>query len=134
MAGRTRRASRASGRAERSAWPAAAAVSGAASGGTPSNPTATPRSAQARRTILTGPTYRRLVQGGLAPAEAANLTAFLCGLPIGAAPWRLREVNQLLFLRELHRAGRFATGSASPAQAETRAPRRPRVTAEARPH
>lgn len=60
---------------------------------------------------MTGPTYRRLILSGLAPTEAANLTAFLCGLPVGASPWRLREVNQLLFLRELHRCGRFATDS-----------------------
>jgi hypothetical protein len=45
---------------------------------------------------------------GLAPTEAANLTAFLCGLPVGPVTWRIREVNQLLFLRELHQNGRFS--------------------------
>lgn len=44
---------------------------------------------------------------GLAPAEAANLTAFLCGIPIGEVHWSLRQVNQLLFLRALARTGRF---------------------------
>jgi len=56
---------------------------------------------------MTGPTYQRLLLGGLSPTEAANLTAFLCGLPLGATTWRLSEVNRLLFLRELHRGGRF---------------------------
>jgi len=51
---------------------------------------------------------------GLAPDEATDLTAFLCGLPIGSTPWRLREVNALLFLRELHRAGRFAVDAEPP--------------------
>ena len=37
---------------------------------------------------------------GLAPDEAANLTAFLCGIPIADVHWSLRQVNQLLFLRE----------------------------------
>ncbi len=52
-------------------------------------------------------TYRLLLLKGLAPDEAANLTAFLCGIPIGAQRWRLPEVNRLLFLRELQQAGRF---------------------------
>ena len=44
---------------------------------------------------------------GLAPEEAATLTAFLCGIPVGEVHWSLRQVNQLLFLRELARTGRF---------------------------
>jgi len=56
---------------------------------------------------MTGPTYQRLLLTGLSPTEAANLTAFLCGLPLGSTVWRLSEVNRLLFLRELHRQGRF---------------------------
>lgn len=44
---------------------------------------------------------------GLAPAEAADLTAFLCGIPVGEVHWSLRQVNRLLFLRELARGGRF---------------------------
>jgi hypothetical protein len=45
---------------------------------------------------------------GLAPDEAANLTAYLAGIDIGAARWTLPQVNQLLFLREMHRTGQFA--------------------------
>jgi hypothetical protein len=44
---------------------------------------------------------------GLAPDEAANLTAFLAGIHVGDQAWKLKEVNQLLFLRELQRSGRF---------------------------
>ncbi len=61
----------------------------------------------ASSSFLTGPTHQRLLLGGLSPVEAANLTAFLCGLPLGPTAWRLSEVNRILFLRELHRAGRL---------------------------
>ncbi len=44
---------------------------------------------------------------GLSPAEAANLTAFVCGLPATGHDWSLRQVNLLLFLREMNRTGRF---------------------------
>ena len=44
---------------------------------------------------------------GMAPEEAANLTAFMCGIPVAEVHWSLRQVNQLLFLRQLARTGRF---------------------------
>lgn len=52
-------------------------------------------------------TYRLLTMRGLTPDEAANLIAFLCGIPIGDQHWNLKEVNRLLFLRELSRTGRI---------------------------
>jgi hypothetical protein len=52
-------------------------------------------------------TYRSLLLRGLDADEAANLTAFLSGIPLADQPWRLVEVNGLLFLRQLNRAGRF---------------------------
>jgi hypothetical protein len=52
-------------------------------------------------------TYRQLVAKGLDPNEAANLTAFMNGISIGAQPWAINEVSHLLFLRELNRVGRF---------------------------
>jgi len=64
----------------------------------PAMPTAEP---------ATRSTYRTLLLKGLAPEEASNLTAFLCGIPVGQ-DWKLKEINQLLFLRELNRTGRFA--------------------------
>jgi hypothetical protein len=57
--------------------------------------------------IRTRPTVRLLTLRGLEPAEAANLTAYLCGIPVTEVTWKLREINQLLFLRELQRTGRF---------------------------
>ena len=57
--------------------------------------------------LLTRSTYRLLQMKGLAPDEAANLTAFLCGIPVADVHWSLRQVNLLLFLRELARSGRF---------------------------
>jgi hypothetical protein len=33
--------------------------------------------------------------------EAANLTAYVSGIAIGAVPWTVRELTHLLFLREL---------------------------------
>jgi hypothetical protein len=92
-----------------SSWPARAGASGVASGSrtvspTVSNPASDPR---------TRATYRMLTFRGLAPAEAANLTAFLCGLPVGEAHWSIAEVNRLLFLRELNRTGRFGSEDGS---------------------
>lgn len=55
-------------------------------------------------------TYRSLILKGLTPEEAANLTAFLCGIPVGTQPWKLTEVNRLLFLRELRQTGRLGLG------------------------
>ena len=52
-------------------------------------------------------TYRQLVSKGLQPNEAANLTAFVNGISVGAQPWTINEVSHLLFLRELNRVGRF---------------------------
>ena len=51
--------------------------------------------------------YRNLLMRGLAPDEAANITAFLAGIPIGDARWTLRQINELLFLREMNRTGHF---------------------------
>ncbi len=106
MAGQLRRGTRATGRSRpRVSLPApevaSAAVSGSFIGHTtsiePAMPTAEP---------VTRSTYQKLLFKGLAPDEASNLTAFLCGIPVGQQ-WKLREVNRLLFLRELHRTGRF---------------------------
>jgi hypothetical protein len=48
-----------------------------------------------------------LLMRGLTPEQSANLTAFLCGIPLGQVRWSLRQVNQLLFLRAMVRTGRF---------------------------
>jgi hypothetical protein len=43
----------------------------------------------------------------MAPDEAANLTAFMAGIPVGDAHWTLKQINQLLFLRQMRQTGRF---------------------------
>lgn len=57
------------------------------------------------RDTATLATYRQLLLKGLRADEAANLTAFLCGLDVGAGRWTLTEVNRLLFLRRLAQTG-----------------------------
>lgn len=46
-------------------------------------------------------TARRLVEHGLGPPEAANLTAYLYGLPPVAGGWTVDELERLLFVRHL---------------------------------
>ena len=69
--------------------------------------TTAPLSHPSTTALTTRSTYRNLLLRGLAPNEAANLTAYLAGIAIGEAHWTLRQVNQLLFLREMHRTGHF---------------------------
>ncbi|MEO7663908.1 MAG: hypothetical protein ABIV26_02195 [Candidatus Limnocylindrales bacterium] len=55
-------------------------------------------------------TYRALLVRGFSPAEAANLTAYLNGIEVDAGrPWRLADVDRLLFLRELCRTGKVGS-------------------------
>jgi hypothetical protein len=55
-------------------------------------------------------TYRALLLRGFSPGEAANLTAYLSGIEVGhGKPWRLADVDRLLFLRELCRTGRLGS-------------------------
>lgn len=68
--------------------------------------------------FTTRATYRALLVRGFTPGEAANLTAYLSGIEVGSGrPWRLADVDGLLFLRELCRTGRLGAddGLASPA-------------------
>jgi hypothetical protein len=87
-------------------WPVVAAVSAVGSGSVIATSIA-PEPISQPSTPATRSTYRNLLMKGLAPDEAANLTAFLCGLPVADQNWTLRQVNELLFLRELRRSGRF---------------------------
>jgi hypothetical protein len=92
-------------------WPAAEADSEVESGSSTSavlKPLETrPKQAPMNPDLATRATYRLLLLKGLAPDEAASLTAYLCGLPVGEARWTLGEINRLLFLRELSRTGRW---------------------------
>ena len=44
---------------------------------------------------------------GMTPDEAANLTAFLYGLPTVDLHWTVPQLNKLLFLRQMRQTGRF---------------------------
>lgn len=57
--------------------------------------------------IPTRETVRLLTLRGFAATEAANLTAYLCGIAVGSRSWKLAEINRLLFLRDLSRRGEF---------------------------
>jgi len=53
-------------------------------------------------------TYRALLVRGFSTGEAANLTAYLAGIEVGSGrPWRVADIDRLLFLRELCRTGRI---------------------------
>ncbi len=113
MAGPTQRGSRGRGRPSRgasSSAPRAAGPGVAAGSTTPGKSTFPPAPDRGRLladTLATRSTYRVLLARGLTPEEAANLTAFLCGIPIDQVRWSLRQVNQLLFLRAMSQTGRF---------------------------
>jgi hypothetical protein len=111
MAGQAQRGSRGPGRSSHrasSARPVAAATT-AASAVTPTRSVTEPSTGS---TSITEPPatrslYRLLQMKGLSPVEAANLTAFMCGLPATGHDWSLRQVNLLLFLRQMNQTGRF---------------------------
>lgn len=86
-------------------------------GSTPSRGSRTsPQRATAAATPAPKRTYRTLTALGLTPEEAANLTAFMCGIPIEGAHWSIRQINELLFLRELQRSGRFGRKDGGPSR------------------
>ncbi len=103
---------RGSGRPSRAegSWPLGVAGSVDVSGSAaptrrPARPRTAPEPAFPGRDTTTRATYRQLLLKGLRAEEAANLTAFLCGLQVGAGRWTLTEVNRLLFLRRLAQSG-----------------------------
>ena len=121
MAGTGRsRGTRAAGRSsvDDRSWPVTAGASGAVSG------SGTGSAAGSSRPVFTAgllspeartrATFRLLLMRGLAPDEAAALTAFLSGIPIAGQTWNLTEINQLLFLRGLRHTGRFGESDGRP--------------------
>ena len=74
-------------------------------------------------------TYRALLARGLETGEAANLTAFLHGLPSGGFRWTLPEIEAIVRRRLAHAADlRAAEGTERPGSgqrhARTNAPAR----------
>jgi len=69
-------------------------------------------------------TYRALLARGLEAGEAANLTAFLHGLPSAGFRWTLPEVEAIVHRRLLYaaeqRAGTGAGGTATPTHTRIR--------------
>ena len=59
------------------------------------------------RSASAAQTYRSLISRGLTAAEAARLTAFLCGFVPPDGDWSIGQLSRLLFVRELARTGRF---------------------------
>jgi len=108
MAGQARRGTRDQGQSSHDApsWPVPVAASAGGSGSATAITTDV-SSPELTRALPTRATYRNLILRGLAPEEAANLTAYLAGIQVGESRWTLRQVNQLLFLREMHRTGYF---------------------------
>jgi hypothetical protein len=93
-----------------SSWLVLAAASVAASGSATATTTSATSPASTPE-LPTRATYRNLIMRGLAPDEAANLTAYLAGIGVGGSHWTLKQINQLLFLRQMNRAGQFAEAS-----------------------
>ena len=106
MAGRARREPQGRTSLADSSWPVLAAASAAVSG-SDTAVTSSPASPESTSELPTRATYRNLIMRGLAPDEAANLTAYLAGIGVSGSKWTLRQINQLLFLRQMHRSGRF---------------------------
>jgi hypothetical protein len=123
MAGQAHHGSRHRGHSSRHASPLALVAAGSAAGpGTESTtPTANPGQASPPATA-TAPTprsvWRLLQMKGMTPDEAANLTAFLYGLPTADLRWSLPQLNQLLFLRQMQQSGRFGAEDGDIAQAQ----------------
>lgn len=106
MAGQERRGTRARGRSRRDASSSVAGAPSAAESGSSIEAPLSSEPETATERVITRANYRALLLLGLAPDEAANLTAYTCGLQVGQQRWTLKELNRLLFLRELQRNGR----------------------------
>ncbi|MEA2653286.1 MAG: hypothetical protein QOI37_513 [Chloroflexota bacterium] len=111
MASQAQRGSRGPGRSSRAGSSSSPVVAASEAG---PGITATTKPRRRNRTDrssalppATRPAYRLLLMQGMTPTEAANLTAFMCGLPTTDLRWSLKQVNQLLFLRTMRQAGRF---------------------------
>jgi hypothetical protein len=66
-------------------------------------------------------TYRALLARGLEAGEAANLTAFLHGLPSAGFRWTLPEIEAIVHRRLMHAADQRAATGTAPTTATSRA-------------
>jgi hypothetical protein len=82
-------------------------------------------------------TYRALLARGLEAGEAANLTAFMHGLPSAGLRWTLPEIESIVIRRLSHAAELRAATEAAPPTAGRPAPgplRPARATSRIRRH
>ena len=109
MAGQERRESPDHARSslEGSQLALAAEPSAGGSGSEPTTSTASPELAATTPAPTPRAVWRLLQMRGMTPNEAANLTAFLYGLPTADLHWSLPQLNKLLFLRQMRQDGRF---------------------------
>jgi len=75
-------------------------------------------------------TYRALLARGLEAGEAANLTAFLHGLPSAGFTWSLAEIDSIIQRRITHAAE--VRAAVAPTRLPGGARRTPRTTATVR--
>jgi hypothetical protein len=108
MDGQAQRGSPGRGRSSRRGSSSHRVAAGSGAGrGLATTTTAPATTAPAPGVLGTRATYRLLLMKGMSTTEAANLTAFLCGLSTTDVQWSLKQVNQLLFLRRMRETGRF---------------------------
>jgi len=112
MAGQAHHGSRDRGHSSRHGSPVVLAAAASAAG--PGTEATTSMASPAQATNPKAPpapsprsVWRLLQMKGMTPDEAANLTAFLYGLPTADLHWTLPQLNQLLFLRQMRQTGRF---------------------------
>jgi len=78
-------------------------------------------------------TYRALLARGLEAGEAANLTAFLHGLPSAGVKWSLAEIEAIVQKRISHAAEVRAAAVAASGSGTGHVPRARRPAAHPRP-
>lgn len=66
------------------------------------------------RRLATRTAFARLVDEGLAEADAAGLIGFAVGLAPGDSRWSLGQVNKLLFLRDMYSNTRWGSAEQEP--------------------
>lgn len=111
MAGRAQRGSRDRGRSsppgsQLALAAASEVVPGAAS---ITSMSSTTQAAPAAATPSPRAVWRLLQMKGMSPDEAANLTAFLYGLPTADLHWSMPQLNKILFLRSMRETGRLGS-------------------------
>ena len=83
------------------------AGSATAAGSTYGTRTAAQRAGAASRGTGLRTAYRLLQAQGLKSAEAANVTAWLTGIPVRNHQWQINQIQALLFFRQMNETGRF---------------------------